>query len=105
MFNPFSMKNSIVSNVSGALEDLKNLKNTLITFIKKTLTCLKFYKNVSVFSVIRVCRNKDRMIKDKSMIHSKTYTEEELFVDDIDPPEDEMKCNICEKEFQWLAIS
>ena len=39
------------------------------------------------------------------MIHSKTYTEEELFVDDIDPPEDEMKCNFCEKEFQWLAIS
>ena len=39
------------------------------------------------------------------MIHSKTYTEEELYVDDIDQPEDDMKCNICEKEFPRLAIS
>ena len=99
------MKNLIVSNVSGDLEDLTNLKNTLITFNKKTLTSLKFYKNVSVISVIIVCMNKDRLIKHKSMRHSKTYTEEELYVDDIDPPEDDMKCNICEKEFPWLAIS
>ena len=33
------------------------------------------------------------------MINSKTYTEEELYVDDIDKPEDDMKCSICEKEF------
>ena len=39
------------------------------------------------------------------MIHSKTYTEEELYVDDIDQSEDNMKCNICEKEFPRLAIS
>ena len=39
------------------------------------------------------------------MIHSKSYTEEELYVDDIDQPEDDMKCNICEKEFPRLAIS
>ena len=39
------------------------------------------------------------------MIHSQTYTEEELYVDDIDQPEDDMKCNICEKEFPRLAIS
>ena len=39
------------------------------------------------------------------MIHSKTYTEEELYVDDIVQPEDDMKCNICEKEFPRLAIS
>ena len=39
------------------------------------------------------------------MIHSKTYTEEELFVDDIDQPEDDMRCNIWEKEFPRLAIS
>ena len=49
--------------------------------------------------------NEDRLIKHKSMIHSKTYTEEELYVEDIDQPEDDMKCNICEKEFQRLAIS
>ena len=33
------------------------------------------------------------------MILSKTYTEEELYVDDIDQSEDDMKCNICEQEF------
>ena len=49
--NPCSMKNSIVSNVS---ETLRYLKNTLIIFIMKTLTSLKYYKNVSVFSVIGV---------------------------------------------------
>ena len=49
--------------------------------------------------------NKDRLIKHKSMIHSKTYTEEELNVDDIDQPEDDMKCTICQKEFTMLAIS
>ena len=49
--------------------------------------------------------NEDRLIKHKSMIHSKTYTEEELYVDDIDQPEDDMKCNICEREFQRFAIS
>ena len=49
--------------------------------------------------------NKDRLIKHKSMIHSKTYTEEELYLDDIDQWEADMKCNICEKEFPRLAIS
>ena len=49
--------------------------------------------------------NKDRLIKHKNMIHSKTYTQEELYVDEIDQPEDDMKCNICEKEFPRLAIS
>ena len=39
--------------------------------------------------------NKDRLIKHKSMLHSKTFTEEELYVDDIDQPEDDMKFNIC----------
>ena len=39
------------------------------------------------------------------MIHSKTYTEKELYVDDIDQPEDDMKCIICGKEFPRLAIS
>ena len=33
------------------------------------------------------------------MIHSNTNTEQELYVEDIDPPEVDMKCNICEKEF------
>ena len=33
------------------------------------------------------------------MILSETYTEEELYVDDIEQSEDDMKCNICEKEF------
>ena len=47
----------------------------------------------------------DRLIKHKSMILSKTYTEEELYVNDIDQSEDDMKCNICEKEFTRLAIS
>ena len=37
----------------------------------------------------------DRLIKQKSMILSKAYTEEELYVDDIDQSEDNMKCNIC----------
>ena len=49
--------------------------------------------------------NKDRLIKHKSMIHSKTYTEEELYVNDIDQPEDDMNFNIWEKEIPWLAIS
>ena len=44
-------------------------------------------------------------MKHKSMIHSKTYTEEELYVDDIDPLEDDMKFNICEKDVPRLAIS
>ena len=39
------------------------------------------------------------------MIHSKAYTEEELYVDDIDQPEDYMKCNIRENKFPRLAIS
>ena len=47
----------------------------------------------------------DRLIKHKSMILSKTYTEEELYVDDIDQSGDNIKCNICEKEFPRLAIS
>ena len=38
---------------------------------------------------------KDRLIKHKSMILSKTYTEEELYVDYIDHSEDNMRCNIC----------
>ena len=41
--------------------------------------------------------NKNRLIKHKSIIHSKTYTEEELYKDDIDQPEDDTHCNICEK--------
>ena len=49
--------------------------------------------------------NKDRLIKHKIMIHSKAYTKEELYVDDIDEPEDDIKCKICEKEFTRLAIS
>ena len=49
--------------------------------------------------------NKVRLVKHKSMIHSKTYTEEELYVDDIDQPEDDMRCNISEKEFPRLAFS
>ena len=39
------------------------------------------------------------------MIHSKTYTEEKLYVDDIDEPEDDMKCNMCEKKVPRLAIT
>ena len=39
------------------------------------------------------------------MIKSKTCTEKELYVDAIDQPEDNIKCSICEKEFQSLAIS
>ena len=49
--------------------------------------------------------NEDRLIKHKSMIHSKTYSEQELYVDDIDQPEDDIKCNIYEKEFPRLSIS
>ena len=49
--------------------------------------------------------NEVRLIKHKSMIHSKTYTEEEVYVDDIDQPEDDLRCNICEKGFPRLAIS
>ena len=41
--------------------------------------------------------NEYRLIKHKSMIHSKTYTEEEIYLDDIGQPKDDMKCNICEK--------
>ena len=41
--------------------------------------------------------NEDRLMKHKSMIHSKTSTDGELYVDHIDQPEDDMKCNICEK--------
>ena len=47
-------ENSVVSNVSGDIEALRNLKNTLITPIRKTLTSLKYYKNVSVINVIGV---------------------------------------------------
>ena len=47
----------------------------------------------------------DRLIKHKSTILSKTYTEEELHMDDIDQSEDKMNCNICDKEFPKLAIS
>ena len=49
--------------------------------------------------------NKVRLIKHKNMIHSKTYTKEELYVDEIDQPEDDIRCNICEKKFPRLAIS
>ena len=35
--------------------------------------------------------NEDRLIKHKSIIHSKTYPEEEIYLDDIDQPEDDMK--------------
>ena len=49
--------------------------------------------------------NKDKLIKHKIMIHSNTYNQEEFYVDDIDPPEDDMKCNICQTEFPRLAIS
>ena len=49
--------------------------------------------------------NDDRLIKHKSMIQSKAYTEEEIYLDYLDQPEDDMKCNICEKEFPRLAIS
>ena len=49
--------------------------------------------------------NEDRLIKHKSTINSKTCTEKELYVDAIDQPEDDIKCSICEKEFQTLAIS
>ena len=50
MFN----ENSFVSNVSGALEALRIINNTLITFIKKIMTSLKYYTNISVISVIGV---------------------------------------------------
>ena len=49
--------------------------------------------------------NEVRLIKHKSIKHYKTYTEEELYVDDIDQPEGDMRCNICEKDFPRLAIS
>ena len=49
--------------------------------------------------------NKDTLMKHKSMIHSKTFTIEELYVDDIDQPDDDMKYIICKKEFPGLAIS
>ena len=49
--------------------------------------------------------NEDRLIKHKSITHSKTYTEEEIYLDDIDRPKDDMKCYICEKEFPTLIIS
>ena len=38
------------------------------------------------------------------MIHSKAYTKEELYVNDIDQQEDDMKGNICEKEFPGIAV-
>ena len=44
MLNPCSIKNSIVRNISGSLEKFRNFKNILITFTKKTLTSLKYYK-------------------------------------------------------------
>ena len=47
----------------------------------------------------------DRLIKHRCMIQSRTYPEDELYVDDIDQPDDDIKCIICEKEFPWLAIS
>ena len=50
-----------------------------------------------------IVSNVSGLIKHKSMIHS--MTEEELYVDDIDQLEDDMRCNICEKEFPRLAIS
>ena len=37
-----------------SFRSLRNLKNTLITFTKKTLTSLEYYKNLSVISVIGV---------------------------------------------------
>ena len=49
--------------------------------------------------------NEDRLIKHKSRILFKTYTEKELYVYVIDPSENDMKLNICEKEFLKLAIS
>ena len=49
--------------------------------------------------------NKDRLIKNKRMMHSKTYTEEELYEYDIEQPEDDMNCNICEMEIPRLAFS
>ena len=45
--------------------------------------------------------DEDRLMKHKSRV----YTEEEIYLDDIDQPEDDMKCNTCEKEFSRLAIS
>ena len=47
-------ENLVVRNVSGDIEALRNLKNTIITSIRKTLTSLKYYKNVSVINVIGV---------------------------------------------------
>ena len=49
--------------------------------------------------------NKYRLIKHKTMIHSKTYTKKELYVEGIDQLEDDMKCNICEKESPRSTIS
>ena len=49
--------------------------------------------------------NEDKLMKHKSMIQSQTYSGAELYVDDIDQPEGDMKCNICENEFPRLAIS
>ena len=37
------------------------------------------------------------------MIHS--CTEKDLYLDDIDQAEDDMKCKSCEKEFPRLVIS
>ena len=39
------------------------------------------------------------------MIHSNTFTQEEFYVGDIDPPEDDMKCKISEKGFPRCSIS
>ena len=45
--------------------------------------------------------NKDRLIKHKSMIHSKTYTEDKSYVYDIAQPEDVLKVIFeREKNFQ-----
>ena len=74
-------ENSVVSNVSGDIEALRNLNNTLVMSIRKTSTSLKYYKNV-----IQKCG-------------------EELYLDDIDQLKDDMNCNICDKEFSRLAIS
>ena len=94
-----------MSNVSGALEALIYLKNTLITFKKETLTSLKYYKKHKCYYCYWSCMRDDRLIKHKSMIHPNIYTEEELYVKDIDPPEHSMKCNICEKKFSRIVIS
>jgi hypothetical protein len=39
------------------------------------------------------------------MMEDRLIKHKELYVDDIDQSDDNMKCNICEKEFPRLAIS